>query len=96
MHPGGVPAHALVILNHPLTAEQHLPLPRHATAIYLQQTDGFHTLTPAAPILDRDIVLRPELDAHHSILDSIEDMNGGRGGSTCLSFDTPFNISPAL
>ena len=89
MHPGGAPAHALVILDHPITAEQHLPLPRHATAIYLQRPDGFHVLAPDAPVLSRDIILRPELDAGHSVLGSVEDMNGGRGGSTCLSFDLP-------
>lgn len=86
MHPGGAPAHAVVILDSPITAEVHLPLPRHTTAIYLQEPDGFHTLTPDAPVLDRDLILRPELDPSHSLLGSIEDINGGRGGSTCLSF----------
>ena len=89
MHPGGPPAHALIILDHPVAAEIHLPLPRHTTAIYLQASDGFHTLTPFAPVLDRDIILRPEPDPDHSILGSIEDMNGGRGGSTCLAFPPP-------
>lgn len=90
MHPTDPPARALIILDHNIDTEQRLPLPRHASAIYVQQANGWLTLPKGGPVLDRDIVLTPGNDALNAVMAYVQDIDGSYSGGSCVHSIGPF------
>jgi hypothetical protein len=90
MHPGTPPARALIILDHNIDAEQRLPLPRHASAVYVQQSNGWLTLPKGGPVVDRDIVLTPGADALNAVMSWVQNIDGGHSGGYCVHSIAPF------
>jgi hypothetical protein len=84
MHPGGPPARVFVILDHNVATEQRLPLPRHASAIYVQQPSGWLVLPKDVPVLDRDIVIMPPYGPIDEIMAYVQNIEGGDGGGSCV------------
>jgi len=82
-HPGGPPARAFVIIDHNVDTEQRLPLPRHASTIYVQQTKGWLALPKDGPVLSRDIVLTPGEDALNAVMVYVQDIDGSHSGAYC-------------
>jgi hypothetical protein len=90
MHPGGPPARAIVIIDHNVDAEQRLPLPRHASTIYVQQAKGWLALPKDGPVLNRDIVLMPGQDALNATMVYIQNIDGSHSGGSCTRSIGPF------
>ncbi|MEG9436889.1 hypothetical protein JAO29_12030 [Edaphobacter sp. HDX4] len=90
MHPGGPPARAIVIIDHNIDAKQRLPLPRHASTIYVQQAKGWLALPKDGPVLNRDIILTPGEDAFNAVMVYVEDVNGDGSGGMCTPSIGPF------
>jgi hypothetical protein len=91
LHPGGPPAHAIVIIDHNIDAEQRLPLPRHASTIYVQEAKGWLALPKDSPVLNRDIVLKPGEDAFNAIMVYVQGINGDGSGGYCTRSIRPFS-----
>ncbi|HMF53860.1 MAG TPA: hypothetical protein VK593_05890 [Edaphobacter sp.] len=91
MHPGGPPARAIVIIDHNVDAEQRLPLPRHASTIYVQQAKGWLALPKDGPALSRDIVLMPGQDALNAVMVYIQNIDGSHSGGYCTRSIGPFS-----
>jgi hypothetical protein len=89
MHPGGDPGRALVILDHDIDTEQRLPLPRHASVIYVQQSGGWLNLPSDAPVLSRSILLNPGPDPQNAVMTYVQNIDGSRSGGYCINFIDP-------
>jgi|GEM_PF-3960844 len=84
LHPSAPPARVFVILDHNVTTEQRLPLPRHASAIYVQQPSGWLVLPKDVPVLDRDIIIMPPYGPLNEIMAYIQNIEGSGGGGSCV------------
>jgi len=90
-HPAGPPARAFVIIDHNINAEQRFPLPRHASAIYVQQAKGWLALPKDGPVLDRDIVLTLGEDALNAVMVYVQNIDGSYSGGNCTRSIGPFS-----
>jgi len=86
MHPGGPPGRALIVLDHDIDTQQRLPLPRHASAIYIQQSDRWVTVPKDVPVLPRNIFLTPGSDPQNAVMASIQNIDGSKSGGYCVDF----------
>jgi hypothetical protein len=84
LRPAAPPARVFIILDHNVTSEQRLPLPRHASAIYVQQPGGWLVLPKDVPVLDRDIVIMPPFGPLGEIMAYVQDIEGGGSGGSCV------------
>ncbi len=84
LHPAAPSARVFVILDHNVTTEQRLPLPRHASAVYVQQSNGWLVLPKDVPVLDRDIVIMPPYGPLDEIMAYVQDIEGSGSGGSCV------------
>jgi hypothetical protein len=60
VHEKGLRSRAVIVLQGPVTTEIRLPQPDHSNVILVQRENGWSTLPPDAPTLQRSILLSPQ------------------------------------
>ena len=85
----GPKARAIIVVDHPIPAEQRLKQPRHTNVIYLQQGDSWELIPKDAPLLNRPIVLSPQSDNPRYFMAGVQDVDGSISSGGCASWPTP-------
>jgi Sel1 repeat-containing protein len=85
-HRFGPKARAIIVLDHPIPAEERLKQPRHTNVIYVQSGSGWELLPKDASVLDRFIVLSPQPDGPRYIMAGVQDVDGSISAGGCASW----------
>jgi hypothetical protein len=86
MRPEGPHLDAIVILDHAPAKAIRLPMPKHASVVYVQIGDTFQRIPEDVPTIDRSLVLLPPSNWGRNVTINIQNINGSFSGTGCGQF----------
>jgi len=84
--PDGPPTRVILVLDHAPNKETRLPLPRHASVMYVQHGETWLSIAADDPVTERSIVLLPEREDMQQVTVFVQGIDGSFSGGNCGAF----------